>query len=172
MKSAQLSILFLISISRCIDDYLKLCHGHPYFRDSYSVTSIPSTTIWFVLSRRLTLGRDKLTYYCTMGGIPLFVLVPTYVRTCTNLQWAESSFLWSKYRQSQETCHKVYPHTVNWFLHSDIPFDQFWLLFQLCQRVLIAKDRNSYCNIVLVQAEMKCHSYLMVFKIHDEFYKI
>ena len=124
MKSAQLSILFLISISRCIDDYLKLCHGHPYFRDRYSVTSIPSTTIWFVLSRRLTLGRDKLTYYCTMGGIPLFVLVPTYVRTCTNLQWAESSFLWSKHRQRQETCHKVCPHTVNWFLHSDIPFDQ------------------------------------------------
>ena len=73
MKSAQLSILFLISISRCIDDYLKLCHGHPYFRDRYSVTSIPSTTIWFVLSRRLTLGRDKLTYCSTVWVESLFL---------------------------------------------------------------------------------------------------
>ena len=91
MKSAPINILFLISISRCIDAQLKLCHGHPYFRDSYSVTSILSTTIWLVLSRRLTLRRDKLTYYSTMGRISPIVLVP-YVCTCTNLHWAESSF--------------------------------------------------------------------------------
>ena len=39
----------------------------------------PLTTIWLVLSRRLTLRRDKLTYYSTMGRISPIVLVIMFV---------------------------------------------------------------------------------------------
>ena len=50
-----------------------------------------------------------------------------------------------------------------------INFDYF---SNFVKEYLLGKTIDSYCNIVLVQAEMKCHSYLMVFKIHDEFYEI
>ena len=90
--------------------------------DSYSVTSILSTTIWFVLSRRLTLRRDKLpTTLQWVESLFLYLWLCFYLYEST---LGRALFLWSKHRQRQETCHKVCPHTVNWFLHSDIPFDQ------------------------------------------------
>ena len=165
MKSTQLNILFLISTCRCIYDQLKLCHGHPYFRDSYSVTSIPSTTIWFVLSRRLTLRRDKLTYYCPMGRIPLFVLVPMFVFVQiytgqsplfyeANTANARKHVIKCVHTQLTDS-YTVTSHLIN--------FDYF---SNFVKEYLLGKTIDSYCNIVLV------HSYLMVFKIHDEFYEI